>query len=145
MVYFDTSFIAPLLLQEATSERVERFFVRMEPGHAAVSQWTLTEFSSILARQVRMSGLSADMAGEIEDEFQRLVAKSFVVINVETEDFKLARRFVRTYESGVRAGDALHLAIAANRNADAIYSLDKQLVSAAKKFGLPASHGIRLT
>ncbi|MBC7637090.1 MAG: hypothetical protein H7251_15980 [Acetobacteraceae bacterium] len=45
-------------------------------------------------------------------------------------------------ETGLRGGDALHLAIAANRRASAIYSLDKGLVKAGKMLGLPVSRGI---
>lgn len=42
-----------------------------------------------------------------------------------------------TYDS-----DALHLAIAYNRRARAIYSLDKGLVKAGKMLGSPVSRGI---
>jgi predicted nucleic acid-binding protein len=42
----------------------------------------------------------------------------------------------------LRAGDALHLAIAANRHAAAIYSLDKRLLRAGEILGLPVSAGI---
>jgi predicted nucleic acid-binding protein len=44
----------------------------------------------------------------------------------------------------LRAGDALHLAIAVNNNARMIYSLDRTFIQAGKKLGLPVQRGIRL-
>jgi predicted nucleic acid-binding protein len=41
------------------------------------------------------------------------------------------------HATGLGAGDALHLAIAANRSASAVYSLDKMLVKAGRILGLP--------
>jgi predicted nucleic acid-binding protein len=45
----------------------------------------------------------------------------------------------------LRAPDALHLAIAANRNATAIYTLDAGLRKAGRLMGLPVRSGIRIT
>ena len=53
MRYFDTSFLAPLILQEATSNRVERFIIGLPTGELAISHWTRVEFASLLAQQVR--------------------------------------------------------------------------------------------
>jgi hypothetical protein len=53
------------------------------------------------------------------------------------------RRYLDNYETGLRAGDALHLAIAGNHRAKAIYSLDKTMIKAGKILGLPVSAGIR--
>ena len=63
MLYFDTSFLTPLILEEPTSARIERFVVRLPAGELAVSHWTRVEFSSLLAREVRMGGLD-DRAAE---------------------------------------------------------------------------------
>jgi len=145
MLYFDTSFLAPLLLEEAASGRVERFFARLKPGEMAVSRWTLVEFSSLLAREARMGGLDESTALEVDAEFLRMIDNSFVVLPVGADDFELARRYVQTYSASLRVGDALHLAIAGNHGARAIYSLDKRFVGAGKQLGLPASHGIRLS
>jgi predicted nucleic acid-binding protein len=51
---------------------------------------------------------------------------------------------LRQHKLGLRAGDALHLAIARNRRADTIYSLDKTMLKAGRGLGLPLSSGIRL-
>ena len=46
----------------------------------------------------------------------------------------IARRSRRS----LRAGDALHLAIATNRSAEALYSLDRKLIEAGRRLGVPA-------
>jgi predicted nucleic acid-binding protein len=58
-------------------------------------------------------------------------------------DFDLCKRYLQQFEAGLRAGDALHLAIANNRSAQKIYTLDKKLLRAGKLLGLPVSTGIR--
>ncbi len=62
MLYFDTSFLTPLVRQEATSAQVERFVGSLPAGELAISHWTKVEFSSLLARHVRMGGLTAEAA-----------------------------------------------------------------------------------
>ncbi len=57
MRYFDTSFLVPLILPEATSEPIARFFEDQPAGELAVSHWTRVEFASLLAREVRMGEL----------------------------------------------------------------------------------------
>lgn len=46
--------------------------------------------------------------------------------------------------SEVRAGDELHLAIAGNRQAEAVYSLDNAMIAAGKTLGVSTSPGILL-
>ncbi|MDE0241829.1 MAG: hypothetical protein OXI95_14345 [bacterium] len=44
----------------------------------------------------------------------------------------------------MRAGDELHLAIAGNRQAEAVYSLDNAMIAAGKTLGVSTSPGILL-
>ncbi len=46
MIYFDTSFLAPLIREEATSAEVERFMRGLPVGELALSHWTRVEFAS---------------------------------------------------------------------------------------------------
>ena len=139
--YFDTSFLAPLVLEEATSVMVEAFVRGLPPHQLAISHWTLVEFSSLLAREVRMGRLSAAAAAATDAEFETIAAESFVVLAANPSDFTLARRYLRTYESGLRAGDALHLAIAKNNGAETLYSFDNVMAKAGALLGLAVSRG----
>jgi len=145
MRYFDTSFLVPFFVDEPTSGRVEQFLKRQEPGQAAISRWTCIEFSAVIARRVRIGSMKRETAAEIEDAFDLLAAESFIVVTPTPQDFERAKQYLRRYETGLRSGDALHLAIASNQSAQSIYSLDAGLVRAGQMLGLPVKTGIRLS
>ena len=142
MLYFDTSFLAPLVLPESTSDKIAAFVRRLPVEDLTVSHWTRVEFSSLIARDVRMSVLDAAAGARADARFEAMVDASFAVLLPNADDFGLAKRYLGKFNTGLRAGDALHLAIAANRQAAAIYSLDKGLLMAGRLLDLPASMGI---
>ena len=142
--YFDTSFLVPLILPEATSEPISAFFEDLSHEDLAVSDWTRVEFASLLAREVRMGSLPPSAAGQASSAFERIVRESFVVFLPSRDDFDLARAWIGEFTTGLRAGDALHLAIARNRGAEAIHTLDKLMIAAGHTLGLPTGTGIRL-
>jgi predicted nucleic acid-binding protein len=144
LVYLDTSILAPLFLPEETSSEVIAFVRGLPSRDLAVSRWTLVEFSSLLARKVRTGELNAEGAAEADAGFEAGVGASLVVFSVNIDDFALARRYVQRLETGLRAPDALHLAISANRGATMLLSLDKKLILAGRFLGLPVSSGIGL-
>jgi uncharacterized protein len=90
-----------------------------------------------------MGGLDADAAGLADARFESMVEDLFAVALPNGDDFNLARRYLARFETGLRTGDALHLAIASNRHARAIYTLDKGLLNAGKILDLPVSIAIR--
>ena len=141
MVYLDTSFIAPLAIAEASSESVEAFLLRRKT-ELATSQWTRVELASLVARRVRMGELDADQAEAIRTAFDRLLAESFTMLTVATTDFTTAVALLAKPDTGLRAGDALHLAIARNHRAKTVYTLDRGLLKAGKRLKLPVSAGI---
>ena len=141
MLYFDTSFLVPLILPEATSDRITAFVRELPAEHLTVSHWTWVEFGSLIAREVRMGGLDAAAAVRADARFGAMLDESFAVLLPNADDFDLARQYLGRFDSGLRAGDALHLAIARNNHADSIYSLDKTLIKAGKVLSLPVSTG----
>ena len=142
MLYFDTSFLAPLVLPELTSDKIAAFVRRLPVEELTVSHWTRVEFSSLIARDVRMSVLDAAAGARADARFEAMVDASFAVLLPNADDFGLAKRYLGKFNTGLRAGDALHLAIAGNRQAAAIYSLDKGLLMAGRLLDLPVSMGI---
>ena len=91
MRYFDTSFLVPLLLPEATSEPISRFLEALSGEVLAISHWTRVEFASLLAREVRMGGLNAGTAREAGSQFERMIGESFVVLLPKRDDLDRAR------------------------------------------------------
>ncbi len=141
MRYCDTSFVAPLIREEAQSLRVAQFAAALAPGELAISQWTQVEVASLLARDVRMGAITTTEAGEADALFAEISRRSFVVLSPDGRDFDLARRYLHAYESALRAGDALHLAIAGNRQADCVCTLDKGMLRAGAVLGLRMTDG----
>ena len=143
MLYFDTSFLVPLILPEATSDQIAAFVRRLPAEEFAVSHWTRVEFSSLIGREVRMGSLDAQAAARADARLEAMVDESFSILLPTADDFSLAKRYLGRFETGLRAGDALHLAVANNHRAAVIYSLDETLLKAGKILDLPLSLGIR--
>lgn len=141
MIYLDTSFIAPFYIQEATSEAIEAILLNIPTQELAINDWTAVEFASLLSRRVRMGELSADFMQTVMQSFREDVAQSFSVVAVRAADFRIASELLLQWETGLRAGDALHLAIAQNARAANLLSLDRGLINAAQRFGIPADSG----
>jgi predicted nucleic acid-binding protein len=137
MIYFDTSFVVPLILPESTSRRIEVFMTSRHEEPLAISHWTRVELTSVLAREVRMRKLDAPGARAAESEFDDMITESFHLYSPSHGDFELARKYMQHYETGLRAGDAFHLAIASNNRVNAIYSLDNRVLMAGRQLGLP--------
>ena len=144
MRYFDTSFLVPLILPEATSEPIAAFFEDLAGENLAVSDWTRVEFASLLAREVRMGGLDPASARQAGSQFEAMVRESFVVLLPNRDDFDRARNWLGRFNTGLRAGDALHLAIARNRGVGHIHTLDKPMIAAGNTLGLPTGAGVVL-
>lgn len=143
MRYFDTSFLTPLFVGEATSCQVNSFITNSPAGELATSHWTRVEFSSMLGRQVRTNHMDRSVAKAADEQLDLLLRRSFSLFLPIADDFELARQYLSHHVNGLRGGDALHLAIANNRRVEAIFSLDKTMIRAGKILGLPISAGIR--
>jgi predicted nucleic acid-binding protein len=138
MHYFDTSFVAPLILPERSSGRIERSARDLAADDLAISHWTRVEFTGLVARRVRMKELSISDADRVMTMFGEVI-RSFHIILPTVSEYDLASDYLRQYKLGLRSGDALHLAIARNHEAKCFHTLDKSLLKIAGTLGIPAS------
>ncbi len=143
MVYLDTSFVAPLVIAEDSSDAVEAYVLKVKPGELTTSMWTQVELSSLVSRKVRMGELSDSQAAVVRREFDRVLGESFEMLAPTAADFAAAVRYLESPKTALRAGDALHLAIAANHSAKRILTLDKGFLDAGKLLKLPVTRGIK--
>ena len=143
MIYLDTSFIAPLVLAEHHSDAVEALAMKVKPGQLTTGMWTQIELASLVARKLRMGELSLTDAEAIRSEFRQLLEESFKILLPTAADFTTAAQFLAMPKTGLRAGDAFHLAIAANHGAKKILTLDQGFIKAGKQLKLPVSAGIQ--
>src|SRR4051812_34823288 len=110
MHYFDTCFIAPFFLKEDMSQHVRKAFESLD-GECIVSSWTESEFTGIVSKYVRMKKLTELQAFQILDSFKTAMMTSFTMLIPTKEDFDLTNYLLRHFHTGLRTGDALHLAI----------------------------------
>jgi uncharacterized protein len=137
MIYFDTSFIAPAFIEEQKSEWVTSKLQTLADEKLTLSQWGHVEFASLIARRVRMKEISASDAAFILHSFEEVATDSFTILIPTVMDFNLASSLLQCPCTGLRAGDALHLAIAKNHNVKTFCTLDKEFIKAIKQLNIP--------
>ncbi|RUT32852.1 PIN domain-containing protein [Arsenicitalea aurantiaca] len=137
MIYVDTSLLVAMHVTERDSERALGWFARIAGAQLALSDWTELEFASALSRKMRSGTLSMDTRLLIDEAFSVTQASNFQRLEVGSADFTLAAAMVHRFQTGLRAGDALHLALA-KRHGASLATLDRTLVAAAGEFGVVA-------
>lgn len=137
MSYVDTGVLVAALTNEARTASVQKWLAGQPPEELAISDWVVSEFSSALSMKLRMRQLDPEMRAAVLAQFKMLQEETFTVWPITREAFRAAARMADAYSTGLRAGDALHLAVAANHGAQLV-SLDKGLVDAALALGISA-------
>lgn len=139
MVYFDTSFLASYYVEDVHSEGVSAAIASLASTRLHASDWTLTEFSSLLALRCRLGDVDIEFARDTMRLFESDVAASLVLLEPARRDFERATSWLLHAPAlGLRAPDALHLAIAARHDLH-MYSLDRRLLDAAAEFEVEAT------
>lgn len=141
--YFDTSFLAPLILDEDSSPLVSEHLAMTARDGCATSRWTGLEFNSLLGIRVRRGAMSSEQALLAERGFKGLMA-SFTLLDIGAGEIDLAAEMMREHRLGLRAGDALHLATARASAVRQFLTLDKTLLRAGRHFGVDATPAIAL-
>jgi predicted nucleic acid-binding protein len=135
MLYLDTSLLVAALTNESETERMQRWLGQQQRDDLAISDWVTTEFSSALSIKLRAGHIGVAHRADVLATFTRLTTESFTVVPVSRLQFRTAARFVEQHMLGLRAGDALHLAICADHGAT-LCTLDRRLGEAGAALGV---------
>ena len=133
-LYVDTSVLLPTLIAEPTTEAVYDFLGAADQ-ELLISDLAAAEVASALSRLARMALLTdADAYARLTD-FDAWRAAMSSPVDIAASDARLAYIYVRRFDLGLRAPDALHIAI--TRRLDAtLVTLDRRLATAARELGV---------
>ena len=135
MLYVDTCVLVSLFVRDSGAESAVAWLEQSAGQVMMASRWSLTEFSSSTAGLVRQRLIPAKLHSAALKNFRNFAAQRLTLEPASALDFEYATRLIDHTERGLRAGDALHLALCQRLNAT-IFSADKVMLITAKKLGI---------
>jgi predicted nucleic acid-binding protein len=135
-VYLDTSALAKLYVQEADSDALDSALIGRRD--LLISELTLTELTSAIARRAREGVIEAASARRIYQQlFRDVRAGEYRLLDITSATHREAERLLLTIgrHAPIRAGDSLHLATAALADARALVTYDRQMHAVASALG----------
>lgn len=130
-VYVDASVWIALLCLEEGSASVQDW-MGAEKAPLVTGKWALAEVASGLSLKARRLDITPEQATQLWHRFCRLLSLHVKVVEMASADYDEAARRCNVVASGIRAGDALHLAVAMRVGANRMATLDKVLAKNAQ-------------
>jgi predicted nucleic acid-binding protein len=118
----DTSLLVTALTNGTETRRMQAWLGEQEPRSLVISDWVITEFSAGLSMKLRAGQIEVSHRTDALVMFNRLSVETFTVLLVSGLQFRTAARFADHYALGLRAADALHLAICSDYGATLAHS-----------------------
>ena len=135
MIYLDTSVVVALLTPEALSPRALAWLEQCRDTLIS-SDWLITETHSALGIKQRHHGLSPEARKAAGEHFDRLLQGGLELRSIDRDRFRQAAELLHDPALGLRAGDALHLAVALHSRCSHLASFDGRMRQAAAALGL---------
>ena len=132
MLYVDTSVLVALCTNEAKTADVVRWYADCKDELVSAA-WCVTEFASALGLKQRTKQLTADQANAASVKFERVCANDLQLLPVEAATVHKAATLTKDPATGLRAGDALHLACAIGAGVQGLVTLDGVFAKNAKR------------
>ena len=135
MIYCDTSLLVAALTIEPQTRAVQEWMAGHDESALCISSWAVTEFSSAIALKLRRGEITTGDRNRALANLRKMQADSLIIVAVPGEVFDLAARFCDMKGSALRAGDALHLAVAA-LGGHGLATLDARMKDGAEAVGV---------
>ena len=133
-LYLDTSVLVALLAPDPLSDRASTFLGTAQDS-LVVSDLAAAEFSSAIARLVRMGSMPEDDARARFADFDMWVERVAGRVGVEPTDMRRADLFLRRLDLTLLAPDAIHIAIAQRLNTT-LATFDRKMAVSATLLGV---------
>lgn len=134
-LYVDTSVLVAALTKEAETARMQAWLAAQTADALFISTWVVTEFSAALSMKLRSGALGAEHRATALSAFAQLCENNLTILDITPLDFRKAATFADQAQAGLRAGDALHLAICAEHGSR-LCTLDRRLSEAGLMLGV---------
>ncbi|MDN5752762.1 MAG: type II toxin-antitoxin system VapC family toxin [Nitrosospira sp.] len=135
MRYADTCLLVSLFFRDSGTDAALTWLQVAGVEPVMASHWSLTEFSSAAGLRARAGQITPKLHREALAKFRRFAAKRLILIPPKSADFEHAAVLLDHFESGLRAGDALHLVICIRQGAT-LCTADNTLAEAAVALGI---------
>jgi uncharacterized protein len=140
-VYADANVLVSLVARDMWTPRVYETLAS-ETRQIVVSDYTVLEVASSLARLVRMKLVEPDVVRASFKDLDAWLDVTGARVAITGADISAATTLLRGLRHNVRGPDALHLAYA-QRNHDAIWSFDFGLREVALALGLETAPALK--
>src|SRR6185437_10666203 len=111
ILYAGTSVLIAALTHEVATTRMLHWLGEQDPEHLAISDWVTAGFSAALSIKLRSGQIETVRRAKALTTFTAMSAETFTRLPISGAQFRTAARFADQHAIGLRAGDALHLAI----------------------------------
>jgi hypothetical protein len=135
MIYLDTSVVLALLTPEERSPEALQWFAHCRQ-HLISSDWLIPETHSALGIKQRHHGLAEPLRQHAAAHFERLLVGGIELRSLNRDRYRQAGELLQDLSLGLRAGDALHLAVALHGRCTHLASFDARMLQAAAALGL---------
>lgn len=143
LIYFDTSALAKWYINEQGSSEVEKFIIARGP--VAVSDLTVVEMRSLLARRRRERHFNSSLEIEIFSTFQEDIRRKILICHPLPSGLAIAAVHILNLvsDSSLATLDAMHLALAREAGVEIMATADRIMAAAAEAIGLEVVRFIR--